>query len=388
MAENRLNKPLALYVHWPWCKAKCPYCDFNAHVAESIPQDDYLAAIRAHIAETRHLTGPRTVNAVFFGGGTPSLMGAPLAGEILAEISHTYSLQSDAEITLECNPTSSSQNLFTGLKSAGFNRVSIGVQSTRPEWLDFLGRKHNVAEALETLDMALKTIGNVNADLIFGLPQQDLDVWVEQLKSMASMGLPHLSCYQLTIEPQTAFFSAVKRGEWRPLDEDRQADFIAETCHILRGAGYRNYEISNFAKPGRECAHNVHVWQYGDYAGIGPGAHGRLVLENGQAVATRATKHPRNYLSRHHDGRLQTDMTPLTPSMQWKEALLAGLRLEEGIDVMNMESSLGGKLKENADGEALAVLSQFGLISTENGRLKLTEKGWPLLDGILGQLLG
>lgn len=387
MAEN---KPLAVYVHWPWCKAKCPYCDFNAHVAESIPREDYLAAIRAHVAETQDFTGPRSVNAIFFGGGTPSLMGADLAGKVLAEISHAYTVQSDAEITLECNPTSSSRELFLGLKSAGFNRVSIGVQSTRPEWLDFLGRKHNVQEALETLDSALETMGNVNADLIFGLPQQDLQMWLQQLKSLASAGLPHMSCYQLTIEPQTAFFSAVKRGEWEPLDGDRQADFIAETRHILRDAGYQNYEISNFAKPGKACRHNVHVWGYGDYAGIGPGAHGRISANNGQGLthwATQATKHPRNWLARWRDRRPMTDMTPLTPAMRWREALLAGLRLEGGFDVMTMESSLGGKLTQNVDGEALAVLRQFGMVSLDGGRLMLTEKGWPLLDGILAQLL-
>lgn len=377
-----------MYVHWPWCKAKCPYCDFNAHVAADIPREDYLAAIRAHLAETRELTGKRSVSAIFFGGGTPSLMGADLAGAVLEDIGRVYHVENGAEITLECNPTSSSDALFLGLKSAGFNRVSIGVQSTRPEWLDFLGRKHNVDEALFTLDSALKHMGNVNADLIFGLPEQNLTLWLEQLKAMAGLGLPHLSCYQLTVEPQTMFFSAVKRGEWTPLDSDRQADFIAETRHLLQGAGYRNYEISNFAKPGMECAHNVHVWRYGEYAGIGPGAHGRLFLAENLHVATQATKHPRNYLARWREGKPQTDMTGLSAAMRWREALLAGLRLEGGVGVMKLESALGGKLTQNVDGEALAVLSRFGLVEEVDGHLKLTEKGWPLLDGVLAQLLG
>ena len=380
-------KNLAIYVHWPWCLAKCPYCDFNAHVAVGeIPRREYVGKVLEDLRYVREIAGQHSVSSVFFGGGTPSLMEAGMVNAILAEISHSFHVVEDAEITVECNPTSSSENLFQNLKHVGVNRVSVGVQSLQPQLLEFLGRKHDVGQAIVTLDIAQNIIVNVNADLIFGLPNQTLDGWMGDLATVARMGLNHISCYQLTIEPQTHFFNAVKRGEWEPLNMDVQADFMAETAHFLGTQGLTNYEISNFSKPGFACRHNVHVWQYGDYAGVGAGAHGRLTLTDRTRVATQVTKHPRNYL-KHTTAQNRMKQTPLHLAEQWREAILSGLRLKGGIDVMNLELRLGGKLLENVNGKPLAVLSQMGFLEHTCKRIEVTSAGWPLLDSVLGQLL-
>jgi oxygen-independent coproporphyrinogen-3 oxidase len=378
-------EPLAVYVHWPWCLAKCPYCDFNAHVWDEIPRGEYLAALFKQLRATRELTGARDVVSVFVGGGTPSLMGAEAVGEVLAEISQLWDIPHGTEITVECNPTSSSRTLFEGLQRAGVNRVSIGVQSTRADWLEFLGRKHDVTQAMATLDAAQEVIGNVNADLIFGLPQQVLEDWVVQLETLAGRGLAHMSCYQLTIEPQTRFWSAVKRGEWMPMEDDLQAEFITATRAVLRRK-YRNYEVSNFAQAGKECRHNTHVWRYGDYAGVGAGAHGRLTLD-GRRVATQVTKHPRNYLANSAAGRDVMKMADLSHKQQWKEAILSGLRLDEGIDVAGMEKRLGGKMTQNVDEAVWRSFRQAGFLDNTEKRLKLADSGWLVLDAVLSQLL-
>lgn len=383
---NMAGNALAVYVHWPWCLAKCPYCDFNAHVWEEIPRAAYLDALSAQLRATRDLTGPRDLAAVFFGGGTPSLMGDAAVGRILSEIGQLWGIPAGTEITVECNPTSSSRALFEGLRAAGVNRVSIGVQSTRADWLEFLGRKHDAGQALATLDAAQEVIGNVNADLIFGLPEQHLPEWLEQLESLGQRGLPHMSCYQLTIEPQTRFWSDVKRGQWQPMPDDTQADFIAATRDALKGRGYRNYEISNFAQEGKRCRHNLHVWAYGDYAGVGAGAHGRLTLPDGRRVATQVTKHPRNYLANTETGVPVMKMADLSHKEQWKEAILSGLRLDEGIDVGHMETRLGGKLIQNVDEVGWRILRQAGFLDDSMKRLKLADSGWLVMDGVLSQL--
>lgn len=334
----------------------------------------------------RQRTGRRVVRSVFFGGGTPSLMGAAGVARVLADIQDVYGLPVETEVTVECNPTSSSDALFAGLADVGVNRVSVGIQSLQDDLLKFLGREHTAEYALHTLKSAQNRLGNVNADVIYGLPNQQLEGWMDDLERVADLGLNHISCYQLTIEPQTHFFSAVKRGLWEPLDMDRQADFMAETAHFLGTQGFINYEISNFCKPTRECQHNLHVWQYHDYAGVGAGAHGRLTLTDGTRVATQMTKHPRNYLKHSTvDERLHT--TVVTPQDAWREAILSGLRLKEGIDVPTLEMRLGGKLTENVSGEALAVLSRLGFLEHNCNRLRLTERGWLLLDSVVGQLL-
>lgn len=379
---------LQLYIHWPWCLAKCPYCDFNAHVWDDIPRAAYLDALRLHLRQTFEITGKRSLESVFFGGGTPSLMGAGMISDILAEVQTLWDIPATTEITVECNPTSSSESLFRDLAATGVNRVSVGVQSTQDDWLAFLGRKHASCEALLTLEMALKHVGNVNADIIFGLPNQSLDRWTEQLDSLARMGLSHISAYQLTIEPQTAFWGAVKRGEWAPLDNDTQATFLTATTDLLEERGYTRYEISNFAQPGRECRHNSCIWQYGDYAGVGAGAHGRLTTPDGTLLATRATKHPRHYLEHAQKGDNLLLTQKLSLADAWTEALLAGLRLTDGIDIPALEARLNhSSLVNFIQPEGLQLMHQMCFLEHTATRLRLTPRGRDMMDSVLGQLL-
>lgn len=377
---------LALYVHWPWCLAKCPYCDFNAHVWKDIPAQAYLDAVVADMQAMRSLGGPREIVSVFFGGGTPSLMGAENTSYLIDKINDIWGLPATAEVTVECNPTSSSRELFQGLKAAGVNRVSIGVQSTRADWLDFLGRKHDVGQALATLDAAQEIVGNVNADLIFGLPQQRLADWLAQLEQMSARGLSHISCYQLTIEPQTHFFGQVKRGEWAPLEGDIQADFMAETETLLGSHGYQTYEISNHARDNLVCRHNLHVWRYGDYAGVGAGAHGRLTLADGRRVATQVTKHPRNYLAHAAQGETTFRTTELGAREVADEILLSGLRLNEGLPLERLTAFSGIKPSHIVSEKAVAWLGAVGLLERTDGMLRLTNAGRRVMDSVLAEL--
>lgn len=380
----------ALYVHWPWCLAKCPYCDFNAHVWDDIPTDAYVAALRNDMVHMAEIGGKRRISSIFFGGGTPSLMGAAVVARILDAVAEHWNIADSCEITVECNPTSSSRELFAGLADAGVNRLSLGVQSTRADWLAFLGRKHDVYQALTSLDAAQSVLGNVNADLIFGLPTQDVTSWSHQLREMAGRGLSHLSCYQLTIEPQTRFFGAVKRGEWAPLDGDTQADFMAETRHILAEQGYTGYEVSNHARAGAACRHNLHVWRYGDYLGIGAGAHGRLLRPDGQRVATQVTKHPRNYLARARSGGCTFRQTPLGAEDVVREMLLSGLRLREGTDLERISLFSGLPRNHIVSEKELGWLRTLGLVEgglTDTPVLRLTDAGMAVMDSVVAALI-
>jgi oxygen-independent coproporphyrinogen-3 oxidase len=384
LAGTEQRDGLAIYVHWPWCLKKCPYCDFNSHAASAYPSAEYVAAVCQELAVWRQKTGHREVVSVFFGGGTPSLMKGSEIGAILAQIGHLYGFAKDVEITAECNPTSALASVFTDFQAAGINRVSVGTQGLSAENLAFLGREHSAGEALQTLENARKTFGDVNADLIFGLPDQRLDEWLAQLQRMSELGLPHLSCYQLTIEPNTAFFSQVRRGQWAPLDGDRQADFMEATRELLQGAGYGHYETSNYAKPGMECKHNTHIWRYGQYLGVGAGAHGRVVLGN-QRLATRVRKDPADYLNRMKQNSTALVEEELIPDpAAWREAIMLGLRLAEGIDMTRLE-----RLIHSPVGTSGLDLGQMGhlrdrkLLWQEGSRWGTTPAGVFVLDGIL-----
>jgi oxygen-independent coproporphyrinogen-3 oxidase len=322
--------------------------------------------------------------SVFFGGGTPSLMKGSEIGQILRKIDDLYGLADQMEITAECNPTSASRSVFTDFRAAGINRVSVGTQGLTAENLAFLGREHSAGEALKTLEMAQNLIKNVNADFIFGLPNQSLDEWLAQLKQMAGMGLPHLSCYQLTIEPNTAFFSQVRRGQWEPLDGDRQADFMEATREVLNSAGYGQYEISNYAKPGHECRHNVHIWRYGQYLGVGAGAHGRVVIGDAR-LATRVRKDPMDYLARmkqHSTALVEEESIPNDAA--WREAIMLGLRLAEGIDLARLAKIIHSPFEAaGLDLGQMSHLEAQGWLWHEGSRWGTTPKGAFLLDGML-----
>ncbi|MCP5405668.1 MAG: radical SAM family heme chaperone HemW [Pseudomonadaceae bacterium] len=386
MTLPKIPESLAVYVHWPWCLAKCPYCDFNAHVWDDIPRKAYISALVSDLTTMRELSGPRRIESVFFGGGTPSLMRAGEVAAVLETVADLWDF-SGAEVTLECNPTSSSAALFGELKAAGVNRVSVGVQSTKAEWLEFLGRKHDVRQALETLKAAQKVFARVNADVIFGLPNQNLDIWKQQLKQLSCLDIGHVSAYQLTIEPQTRFFGQVRRGEWAPLEDDTQADFMAATEEVLAAQGYAQYEVSNHARDGQVCRHNLHVWRYGDYAGVGAGAHGRLTLTDGRKAALKVTKHPRNYLARAARREPTFAQELLTPQETATERLLSGLRLNEGVSFMDASSGDDEKPAQIVSGKVVDLMVKSGFLQLADGMLRLTGAGRRVMDGVLAELV-
>lgn len=349
-----------------------------------------MQALEAEIGAWAQKSGKdHTFVSIYFGGGTPSLMQPESVARILQAATTLGEITPTTEITVECNPTSSPRPTLDALKMAGVNRVSIGVQGLRDDWLTFLGRAHTTRQAIETVEHALHLFDNVNADVIYGLPTQDLAAWQTQLTQLAHMGLSHISAYQLTIEPQTRFFTDVRRGLWQPVDSDVEATFFDLTRETLCQAGFENYETSNFAKPGFACRHNVHVWMYGSYIGIGAGAHGRPILAEGTRLATAVLRQPDAYLS-----AIATQNTPfatyftLSATQQLQEAVFLGLRLQQGICLSSLIKRFGWTAyKEGIDGEAIRFLQHRGLLVEGDTSLRLTETGWPLLNGVLNQIL-
>lgn len=396
--------PLAVYVHWPWCKAKCPYCDFNSHA--STPREaEYLNALLREFSDfSEHgvMTPSKNVSftpsgslisSLFFGGGTPSLMNPKTLESLINGVRAIAPHAPDWEVTVECNPTSftspvAARTFFQDLKQAGVTRISIGIQGLKPEWLRFLGREHSVADALATLEAAQNVFNNVNADVIYGLPEQKLADWRELLHFLCHQDLSHISAYQLTIEPNTAFYSAVKRGAWAPLTSDQEHDFFEETRQILTTHSYTNYEISNFCRPGKECRHNLHIWRYGAYAGFGPGAHGRLPLSPCGVLATRVLKHPEAYFRAVDSLQPVSHITELTPAETLQEAVFAGLRLAEGVDMELLSKLAPASIYEAAiSSPEIAFLVEKGLLNRTRSHLHLTPAGWPLLNAILQRIL-
>lgn len=374
----------SLYIHWPFCLAKCPYCDFNSHVRDAT---DMAAWERALIADMRHEhrenPSQESLVSIFFGGGTPSLMPPRLVATLLAEAERLWGFDPDIEITLEANPSSVEAANFATLATAGVARVSLGVQSLRDEALRFLGRLHGVDEALKAVATAQEHFARVSIDLIYARPGQDEAQWAAELGEALALGTDHLSLYQLTIEPTTRFATDVRRGIFTPLDDDPAADLFALTRALTARAGLPAYEISNHARPGEESRHNLTYWRYRDYYGIGPGAHGR---RNG--VATVRHKKPENYLSAVDDrGNGIAEQRRLGACEQASEALLMGLRLEEGVDLGALSRRFGLAEAGLIDPVKLDLYRNLGLVRTEARKLTVTEAGMPLLDALLGELV-
>jgi len=323
------GEPLALYVHWPFCVSKCPYCDFNSHVRAQIDQDGWRDALLADLAHEAKLLPGRTLTSIFFGGGTPSLMDpATVAAMIDAARTH-WKAADDIEITLEANPNSVEAARFADLAAAGVNRLSLGVQSFEDQALHFLGRAHSASEGLAALEIAQKNFPRVSFDLIYALPGDTEEGWSRSLQRAISLGTTHLSLYQLTIEPGTRFASMVARHDFEPLDSDRAASLFELTDEMTSAAGLPGYEISNHAAPGAESRHNLTYWRYGDYSGIGPGAHGRRT-----GMRTVRHRKPENFLSAlQRNGHGLAEEEPLTVQEAADEALVMGLRLREGIRI-------------------------------------------------------
>ena len=371
---------LALYVHWPFCVSKCPYCDFNSHVREAIDQQAWREALLADLAHEAALLPGRRLTSIFFGGGTPSLMEPATAGAIIDAACGHWQADSGVEITLEANPSSVEAARFADLAAAGVNRVSLGLQSLDDAALAFLGRAHSVTEGLAALDTAQRHFERVSFDLIYALPGQTSEQWDAMLQCALGFGTGHLSLYQLTIEPGTRFATMVARHDFEPLDADCSAELFELTQQRTASAGLPLYEISNHARPGEESRHNLSYWRYSDYAGVGPGAHGRRT-----GMRTVRHKKPENFLAAvARNGHGLVEEEPLSAREAAQEALVMGLRLAEGIDPQALAQRLG--VDRIVDELAVARMEKLGLVEIQDTRLAVTPAGRLLLDSILAEV--
>ncbi|MBO4285301.1 MAG: radical SAM family heme chaperone HemW [Alphaproteobacteria bacterium] len=366
MPDNlKKTKPLAVYFHWPYCKSKCPYCDFFKRIEKNVNQQEIIESYLADLSYYHNLTADRAVRSVFFGGGTPSLIEPQYIEKLLRQISDLWKLEKDVEITLEANPNTHRKSLFADLKKAGINRLSLGVQALNDDDLRFLGRTHNLKAALESIEEVLKIFDNHSMDLIYARPNQSLDGWLSELERAASFSLKHLSLYQLTIEEETVFF---KKGI-KPLEEEKAAPMYVETVGFLSKNGYPRYEVSNFAPKPFESKHNKAYWLGDEYIGIGESAHGRLNV-GGKFMAY---VHPKK-------GEI------LSNQMRAQELLLMGLRLEEGIDKTRFENQVGINFDSFINQKNLKELVAAGFLIDTAQNLKATDKGFLLLDALTQKL--
>jgi putative oxygen-independent coproporphyrinogen III oxidase len=373
-----------VYVHWPFCAAKCPYCDFNSHVRTAIDEDGWVDGILAELDwVAAHQAQRSVVETIFFGGGTPSLMQGRSTGRILGKIAALWPMANDAEITLEANPASADAGRFADYRSAGINRVSLGVQALNDTDLKKLGRLHDVAEAKRALKLAMTNFDRVSLDLIYARPDQSDAQWRGELKEALSFGTDHLSLYQLTIEPETPYALLHKNGQLQIPGEDLAAELFETTQELTEAAGIPAYEISNHARPGQESRHNLIYWRYGDYAGVGPGAHGRLTL-SGQRMATAAIRLPERWRDTvGRTGHGFAEMTSVANDEAAREHLLMNLRLAEGLDLVAYEARWNARL----DVTKIAMLVEQGLLSHQNNRLTATPAGRLLLNRVIEELI-
>ena len=374
-----------LYVHWPFCMAKCPYCDFNSHVVSGVDQARWADALVSEIARQGAELPGRTLGSIFFGGGTPSLMLPETVDAVITAARAAWGFVNDIEITLEANPTSVEADRFAGYAAAGVNRISMGVQALNDDDLRRLGRMHSVAEARAAFDVARRHFGRISFDLIYARQHQDRAAWRAELTEALAMAADHLSLYQLTIEPGTAFGARQAAGGLKGLpDDDIAGDMYLETQDICAAAGMPAYEVSNHARPGAESRHNLVYWRQGDWAAAGPGAHGRLTLPGGPRVATVAHSAPGAWLAAVENtgsGEIARDILPADE--QATEYLLMAMRLREGMDPAR-HAALGGTAIRP---EAIARLTEIGMIELlAEGRIAATAQGRPVLNAILRDL--
>jgi len=382
--QGRGNGLFGVYVHWPFCAAKCPYCDFNSHVHRgSFDEEVFVAAYEREIAHLAEIRPDVEVNSVFFGGGTPSLMQPESVGTILDAVARHWPVKDDAEITIEANPNSVEAARFRGYRAAGVNRVSIGVQSLRDEPLKALGRLHSVEEAIAAVKLAQSIFERSSFDLIYARPHQALADWEAELRQALDLSTGHISLYQLTIESGTRYYDLFRAGKLAMPSADLAADFYELTQDICAAAGLPAYEISNHARAGAESRHNLLYWRYGEYAGIGPGAHGRLVRENVRH-ATATEKLPflwRDRVLAHGHGMIVDDR--LTWEEEGDEFLVMGLRLTEGIDPRRY-AELSGRALDRRQIEDLTFAEMIETLP--NGNIRVTDRGFPVLDAVVADL--
>ena len=373
-----------VYIHWPFCAAKCPYCDFNSHVRhQPVDQERFAHAFETELKTMRDRSGPREVTSIFLGGGTPSLMKPETVGAVLEAVAKNWTVPAGIEVTLEANPSSVEAERFRGYRAAGVNRVSLGVQALNDKDLRFLGRLHNVEEALHAIGLAREIFPRLSFDLIYARPSQTPEAWRAELEQAIGYAVDHLSLYQLTIEEGTPFHALHAARKFTLPDNDHAADLYALTQEVTAAHGLPAYEISNHARPGAESRHNLTYWRYGEYVGVGPGAHGRFV-ENGRRTVTIAERMPETWANLvEAKGHGVTDGEILTRTEEADEFLLMGLRLAEGIDLQRYETLAGRGLSS----ARLSVLQDEGLVApVGNARLRATTAGMIVLDAVVADL--
>lgn len=391
MPSDVNQSSLSLYIHWPFCVSKCPYCDFNSHIRQEIDETQWLEGYVREIKAYREITGPRILKSIFFGGGTPSLMDPRTVDGILTEARKLWACSQTIEITLEANPNSVEVTKFKDLGQAGINRVSLGIQSLRTEDLHFLGRAHSVEEGKKAIETAQYAFNRVSFDLIYARPHQTLDQWKTELKEALAFGTEHLSLYQLTIEPGTAFAHRYARGDFQLPNEEESAELYEYTAQACLEKGLHDYEISNYARVSAESQHNLTYWRYDDYIGIGPGAHGRLTLPSQGKVATKQYRAPQTWLTKAFDqeessrdfltkATQETEILDL--SQQVDEMLLMGLRLKEPFDLERLTLPWRDVINQ----QAIDRLAKANLIEFDEKYVKLTSSARLCLNEILRQL--
>ncbi len=380
-------EPLALYIHWPFCLAKCPYCDFNSHVRERIDQTRFAAALRRELAWEAARLGRRPLGSMFFGGGTPSLMDPQTVADLIADARALFDPAAEMEITLEANPTSVEAGKLAAFRQAGVNRISLGVQSLQADSLKMLGRQHSAPQAIAALELARRLFARVSFDLIYARPGQSEAAWRAELRQALALASDHLSLYQLTIEPGTAFEALHRRGDIVLPDDDLGAALYDATAEEAARFGLLPYEVSNYAAHGQESRHNLTYWRYGDYAGIGPGAHGRVSLD-GTLRATRRHRAPEPWAERvERDGHGSTAEEIVAAPERAREMLLMGLRLSEGIDEARFAARTGIALDDAVEGDILLQAIEAGYLLRDAGVVRATPEGRKRLDALLGALV-
>ena len=384
MIEDWKNGGFGIYIHWPFCAAKCPYCDFNSHVRNNIDQNQWLKAYLKEIRRVSEKTGNRVLNSIFFGGGTPSLIEPFVIDNILNEIQKYWKTNKNLEVTLEANPNSVDAQNFKAYRTVGINRTSMGIQSLNEKDLKALGRTHSVREALSALEIAKQNFKAVSFDLIYARQNQKLKQWEKELSLALDLGANHMSLYQLTIEQGTAFGDRYNRGLLKGLpSDDISAELYDLTSNLCEERGFTAYEVSNYAQRGFKSIHNLIYWRYGDYIGIGPGAHGRLTIDK-KKYATETFLSPEEWLSKvEHHGSGESHMAELSNEQQAAEMVMMGLRLTEGVDCERFRALSGSSFSD----EKIAFLKSIKLVEQEKGYLNATFSGRKVLNSVLAELL-
>ncbi len=383
MADDWRNGGFGLYVHWPFCEAKCPYCDFNSHISRNIDQKQWLTSYLSELRRSASETPDRVLDTIFFGGGTPSLMNPETVSAIIDETRALWRPANDMEITLEANPGSVEAGRFAAYRDAGVNRISMGIQALNNADLRRLGRIHTVEEARAAFDIARKCFDRVSFDLIYARQHQTLEDWRSELNEALAMTVDHLSLYQLTIEDGTAFGDRYAAGKLRGLPkDDNAADMYLATQEICEAHGMPAYEVSNHARFGAESQHNLIYWRYGDYVGIGPGAHGRIT-QQGRKYATETHLSPNTWLNAVANGSGEKERSELSSEDQANEYLMMGLRIAEGLDIDRYENLAGAQLPP----EKVAELIEYGVVTVNDGKLQPTSDGRAVLNAVIRELL-